>query len=61
VHVASHFLIVRADEGGAYSVMVAGSYADVLIRHDGELRFFSRTATPRQQPTSAAAPDPEQM
>lgn len=54
VHVASHFLIVRADVGGAFSVMVAGSYADVLIRHGGQLRFLSRTATPRSPTTTTA-------
>jgi hypothetical protein len=50
VHVASHFLIVQAGEGGGFSIMVAGSYADVLVRHDGELRFLSRTATVRKPP-----------
>jgi 3-phenylpropionate/cinnamic acid dioxygenase small subunit len=61
VHVASHFLIVRADEGGAYSVMVAGSYADVLIRHESRLRFLSRVATPRVPAASAAPRSPGQM
>jgi 3-phenylpropionate/cinnamic acid dioxygenase small subunit len=47
VHVRSHFVIHRVGPDGAFSVVVAGSYRDVLVRIADRLRFRSRVAVPR--------------
>lgn len=47
LHVVSHFVINKVDHAGAFSVLVAGSYRDLVVRHEGRLVFKCRVATPR--------------